>query len=108
MKKYKIIFLAFLYFFVVYLFLSFNYQGFKNQLVISNDIIISTVLENADEIEIVKALKKEAYTSSHVLSKYGLENISSLDYLPTLKKFKQRYNIRKDIYKKIYKRKYTI
>lgn len=91
MKKYKIIFLAFLYFFVVYLFLSFNYQGFKNQLVISNDIIISTALENADEIEIVKALKKEDYTSSHVLSKYGLENISSLDYLPTLKKFKQRY-----------------
>jgi len=45
----------------------------------------------ANVSDIVAALKKENFTSSNILAQYGLENLESLDYLPSMKKIKQKY-----------------
>lgn len=91
MKKETIILLSCCYFLLAYLFLSSYYHAFKEQFVLASDTIITTAMENNGEKELIRALKSEEYSSSHVLEKYGLNNISSLDYLPSLQKFKRKY-----------------
>ena len=95
MKKEKLNLWIFLlaYFAISFVFLSQSYTFFKKQIILNNEMIIGTVLQSdANKVsEVVAALKEEKFTSSHVLAKYGLENLESLDYLPSMKKVKRDY-----------------
>ena len=95
MKKEKLNLWIFLlaYFAMSFVFLSQSYTFFKKQIILNNEMIIGTVLQSdANKVsEVVAALKEEKFTSSHVLAKYGLENLESLDYLPSMKKVKRDY-----------------
>ena len=95
MKKEKLSLCLFLliYFTMSFIFISKSYTYFKKQIILNNEIIVGTVLQNGEnnESDIVFALKNEKFTSSNILAQYGLENLESLDYLPSMKKIKQKY-----------------
>ena len=95
MKKIKLslCFFWLIYFTISFIFISKSYICFKKQIILNNEMIVGTVLQNGETnvSNIVATLKKENFTSSNILTQYGLENLESLDYLPSMKKIKQKY-----------------
>lgn len=92
-EKLSLCFFWLIYFTISFIFISKSYICFKKQIILNNEMIVGTVLQNgeANLSDIVAALKKENFTSSNILAQYGLENLESLDYLPSMKKIKQKY-----------------
>ena len=92
-EKLSLCFFWLIYFTISFIFISKSYICFKKQIILNNEMIVGTVLQNgeANVSDIVAALKKENFTSSNILAQYGLENLESLDYLPSMKKIKQKY-----------------
>lgn len=92
-EKLSLCFFWLIYFTISFSFISKSYICFKKQIILNNEMIVGTVLQNgeANVSDIVAALKKENFTSSNILAQYGLENLESLDYLPSMKKIKQKY-----------------
>lgn len=92
-EKLSLCFFWLIYFTISFIFISKSYICFKKQIILNNEMIVGTVLQNgeANVSDIVAALKKENFTSSNILTQYGLENLESLDYLPSMKKIKQKY-----------------
>lgn len=92
-EKLSLCFFLLIYFTISFIFISKSYICFKKQIILNNEMIVGTVLQNgeANVSDIVATLKKENFTSSNILAQYGLENLESLDYLPSMKKIKQKY-----------------
>lgn len=92
-EKLSLCFFWLIYFTISFIFISKSYICFKKQIILNNEMIVGTVLQNgeANVSDIVATLKKENFTSSNILTQYGLENLESLDYLPSMKKIKQKY-----------------
>lgn len=92
-EKLSLCFFLLIYFTFSFIFISKSYICFKKQIILNNEMIVGTVLQNgeANVSDIVATLKKENFTSSNILTQYGLENLESLDYLPSMKKIKQKY-----------------
>lgn len=92
-EKLSLCFFLLIYFTISFIFISKSYICFKKQIILNNEMIVGTVLQNgeANVSDIVAALKKENFTSSNILTQYGLKNLESLDYLPSMKKIKQKY-----------------
>ena len=92
-EKLSLCFFWLIYFTISFIFISKSYICFKKQIILNNEMIVGTVLQNGETnvSNIVATLKKENFTSSNILTQYGLENLESLDYLPSMKKIKQKY-----------------
>lgn len=92
-EKLSLSFFLLIYFTISFIFIFKSYICFKKQIILNNEMIVGMVLQNgeANVSDIVATLKKENFTSSNILTQYGLENLESLDYLPSMKKIKQKY-----------------
>ena len=98
MKK-RLIQLFFLFFFFFLLGFLGMYSLFdraKREIISNNAMIVNQVLENHPELEteIIDALSNVSSTNDFsVLEKYGLTNLSSLDYLDSVAEMKKTFYI---------------
>lgn len=93
-KAFKRFVLFFVVFFFIGLFFQYAlYNRTKSEFISNNAILINNLLENHPELEkeIIGIIKNMDYTNENlmVLEKYGLTNLSSLDYLKSFQSFQK-------------------
>ena len=73
-EKLSLCFFWLIYFTISFIFISKSYICFKKQIILNNEMIVGTVLQNGETnvSNIVATLKKENFTSSNILTQYGL------------------------------------